>query len=73
MTPLDVQVAFAGAIRNARTKRGWTKTELAQRSGISRPMLSQLESGGRMPSFLTLDKLAKALGLRVYVRLVEIR
>ena len=73
MTTKDVQVLLATSIRYHREKRGWDKTDLARRAGLSRPMISQLESGGRMPSFPTLAKLGKALGLTVHVRLVETR
>ena len=69
----DVQLMFAGVIRKHRERKGWTQEELARRTGLSRPMVTRLERGERMPSFPTLDKLASALGLRVYVRLVETR
>ena len=72
MTP-DVQYAFASAIKYHRKRAGLTQAELGKRTGVGGPAISLLESGARMPSFPMLDKLAKALGLRVHVRLVEVR
>ncbi len=38
------------ALRCGRERRGWTMTRAAQETGVSRPMISQLESGLRRPS-----------------------
>lgn len=45
------------ALRDARLRRGWTITRAARETGVSRPMLSQLERGLRRPS----ESLAEAL------------
>jgi putative transcriptional regulator len=70
---MDVQVAFGGIIKRHRERAGWTQAELAERMGVARTTVTHLESGARMPSFPMLDKLGKALGLTVHVRLVETR
>ncbi len=51
-----------GSIREG---RGWTLDELAERSGISKPQLSRLESGERRPSLAALLSLSKAYGVAV--------
>jgi ribosome-binding protein aMBF1 (putative translation factor) len=51
----------ARQLRQERERRGLSMTALAQRSGISQPMISLLESGGRKPSLETLLRLALAL------------
>jgi len=50
-------------IRKVRRARGWGQEELARRSGISSPHVSRIETGERDPSFATMIKVAKALGL----------
>lgn len=50
-------------IREERLKRLWTIGELAARANLSRERVGQWESGGRIPSLLTIYKLASALEL----------
>ena len=53
-------------IRKLRSQRGLSPGKLAEMSGVSRPYLWQLESGGKSrPSFEVLEKLAGALGVTV--------
>jgi transcriptional regulator with XRE-family HTH domain len=52
-------------LRDARTARGWTQDELAEKSGIDQTTISGLEVGrSTRPSFDTVQKLARALKLR---------
>jgi len=49
-----------------RNRKGWTPAALCEASGVSRPYLWQLETGGKdRPSLEVLEKLAKALGISV--------
>ncbi|HLI52036.1 MAG TPA: helix-turn-helix transcriptional regulator [Thermomicrobiaceae bacterium] len=48
-------------LRSLRVQHGWSITELARRSGVSRSQLTRLELGRSVPSFVTLDRLAVAL------------
>jgi transcriptional regulator with XRE-family HTH domain len=41
---------FGRQVKRERTARGWTITELAQRSGIAAPHLGRIESGKRPPT-----------------------
>jgi transcriptional regulator with XRE-family HTH domain len=53
-------------LRRFRDERGWTQAALAEHAGVSKPYLSELESGaGRRPSGQILLKLADALGVTV--------
>ena len=57
-----------GAVLAAlRKKKGWSRAELARRAKVSQPYLSQLESGarGKSPGIVSLQRLAKALGVPV--------
>lgn len=58
-------------LRAIRERKGLTQDQVAERAGITKPYLSQLESGARKnPSLPVLRRLAKALGVRV-TRLLE--
>lgn len=50
-------------LRYIRLARGMTQTALAEKAGIARPYLSQLESGLKSGSVDTLKTLAKVLGV----------
>lgn len=52
-------------IRDARTKAKVNQAELAKRSGLRQGYISRLETGKHSPSFVTLQKIAKALGIPV--------
>ena len=52
-------------IRVWREHRGLTQQQLADLAGISKPYLSQLESGRRGGSIDVLSALARALGLSI--------
>jgi transcriptional regulator with XRE-family HTH domain len=49
------------ALRIARAEAGITLVELAEKSGVSRHTISEIEQGARKPRQATLTKLAKAL------------
>lgn len=54
------------AIALARSVKGWSLRELEKRTGVSNPYLSQIENGHiKDPSFFTVVKIAKALGLKL--------
>lgn len=52
-------------IKHLRTEQGWTLTEVARRSGLSQPYLSQLENGKAMIGLLALHRVAHALDTTV--------
>jgi len=53
---------IAGRVRELRTTRGLTLEQLAERSGVSRSMISVVERGESSPTAALLDKLAAGLG-----------
>jgi len=55
----------AQTIREFRTERRWTQGQLASRSGLPQSHISRLERGQHSPSYATLEKLAKAFGIKV--------
>ena len=53
-------------IKEARERAGMTQTELAEKSGVSRSIINQLETGKRdVTSSKTLVKIASALGVNI--------
>jgi transcriptional regulator with XRE-family HTH domain len=52
-------------LRGERRARGLTIERLAELSGISRSMVSDVERGARTPTVLVLDRLATALGTSI--------
>lgn len=57
-----VPEAVGRRVRAARTARGWTLDVLAERSGVSRRMIVNVEAGSSSASITTLLRLARALG-----------
>ena len=54
---------IAERLKNARKSRNISVYKLSQLSGVSETHIRDLERGDRNPSFDTLDRLAKPLGL----------
>jgi DNA-binding XRE family transcriptional regulator len=64
--PMPENRALAGVIRRRRERRGWTLSELARRSGVSRQMLGGVEDDQKNPSLDTTARIAAAFGLPLY-------
>lgn len=54
---------FGERLREARLRAGWSQEELAGRCGMHQVTISQLEGGRSNASLLTVEKLAKTLGI----------
>ena len=52
-------------IKGMREKRGLTQEALAKAAGITRVYVAKIEAGEKVPSIPTLQKLAKALKVKV--------
>jgi XRE family transcriptional regulator, regulator of sulfur utilization len=78
MTPVEDQVAVAGAVPSAidpgvigarvkalREAEGLSLRDLAERSGVSAPMLSQVERGETSPTLTVAARIASGLALRL--------
>lgn len=59
--PEDLLIRLGDRIRRLRKKRGWTQAEMAERVGIDRSFLADVERGKRNVSILNLDLMAKGL------------
>ena len=62
----DTLGALAATVRSARERKRWTLATLADRSGLSKGMLLQIEGGRTNPSIGTLIRIANAFGVGVW-------
>ena len=71
-TVMDNLDARLGArIRIERESRGWSLSDLAQRSGVSRAMINKVERGEASPTASLLGRLAGAFGLTLSMLLAR--
>ncbi|MFY7912339.1 MAG: helix-turn-helix domain-containing protein [Emticicia sp.] len=54
-------------IKEARLEKGYSQSELAQKTGISNSYLSQIESEKQDPSLETMEQLSEALDVPTYI------
>jgi transcriptional regulator with XRE-family HTH domain len=59
------ELDVGAAVRSARERRGWSGSELAAASGVSRAMIDRIERGASSPTATLLGRLATALGLTI--------
>jgi transcriptional regulator with XRE-family HTH domain len=59
------QLAFGRAIREVRQRQNLTQEELAALAGWHGAEISSLESGRRNPTFQAMQRISKALGVRL--------
>jgi len=52
-------------VKRLRQARGLTQEALAKKAGVHRVYIAQIEGQTKVPSVATLEKLAKALGVKV--------
>lgn len=63
----------AAIVAYVREKSGLTQSELAERAGTSQPAVARYENGLANPSTATLQRLTRAAGFEVQVKLVPVR
>ena len=56
---------MAVKIKAIRERRGLTQEQLAEKAGIGRSYLARLETARQDPTLSTLEKIAKALGVKI--------
>jgi transcriptional regulator with XRE-family HTH domain len=59
----DLTAPLAARLRLEREERGWSIAELAERSGVSRAMISKVERAEASPTAALLGRLVAALGM----------
>lgn len=63
MDPKEILVPVGMSIRRWRKKAGLTMSQLAELAGIDIGFLAYVETGKKMPSLMTLAKIARALAI----------
>lgn len=58
-------ITLKNRLRLLRKKRGVSQRELARRAGMQHPAICRIERGERVPTFLTMKKIAGALDVDV--------
>jgi two-component system, response regulator len=67
MATVDLKTLLGTAIKTERSQLGISQEELANRAGLHRTYVSDVERGVRNPSIASIEKLAEALKLSVSV------
>ena len=65
MSNENITRRFGVRLRALRTKRGWTQVEMAEKLGIDRSYISDMERGKKNVCLPTLEIVAKGLGLTI--------
>lgn len=60
---MDIESVIARRLKEHRTARAWSLDDLAQRSGVSRAMISRIEREDSSPTAGLLSRLCDALGI----------
>lgn len=68
---MDSDAALAHRIARERSQRGWSLAQLAERSGVSRSMLSKIERQEASPTATVLLRIAAAFGVTLAELLSE--
>lgn len=68
---VSAQLSTTLQIRWARDRLGLNQTELARRAGVTQQAIAKLENPDSNPTLATLDKVARALGMRLDVELLK--
>lgn len=72
MNDIPIEKIVSENIKTLRKKLGWSQEFLAEKTGVSAPYITQIESEKRTPSLDIVEKLASALGVE-YKTLFETR
>lgn len=62
----DICVRLGKRIRELRKERGWTQFEMAERSGIDRSYLAEVETGKIEICLRNLELIAQTFGLELH-------
>lgn len=60
---MDIRVRLGRNVRKLREAKGWSQEDYADRAGIHRTYVSDIERGKRNPTILVVEKLAQPLGV----------
>ncbi|MGW4296611.1 helix-turn-helix domain-containing protein [Micromonospora chersina] len=56
------------SVRDLRERIGWSQTQLARAADMTQSAVARFEAGGTVPTLVVLERLARALDMRLDVR-----
>ncbi len=59
----DIRARFGARVRKLRRQKGWSQVELAERFGIDRSYIADIERGKRNVCLFNIELIAKGFGL----------
>ena len=62
---MDIRKRLGDNVRRLRTDKGWSQEDYADRAGIHRTYVSDIERGRRNPTITVVEKLAGPFGIAV--------
>lgn len=65
MSAMDIRQRLAANLRRLRHEKGWSQEDYADRAGIHRTYVSDIERGARNPTITVIEKLAKPFGVKI--------
>ena len=60
---MDIRQRLASNLRRLRGEHGWSQEDYADRAGIHRTYVSDIERGARNPTITVVEKLAVPFGI----------
>ncbi len=60
---MDIRLRLGRYVRRLREEKGWSQEDYADRAGIHRTYVSDIERGRRNPTITLVEKLAAPLGV----------
>lgn len=60
---MEIRARLGRNVRKLREAKGWSQEDYADRAGIHRTYVSDIERGRRNPTVTVVEKLAKPLGV----------
>jgi transcriptional regulator with XRE-family HTH domain len=60
---MDIKQRLAENLRRLRREKGWSQEDYAERAGLHRTYVSDLERGARNPTITVVEKLAQPYGV----------
>jgi len=61
---VDIRKRLGQNLRQHRLEKGWSQEEFADRAGLHRTYISDIERGARNPTITVVQKIADALGVK---------
>jgi len=68
----DIRIRFGRRLRKLRTQRRWTQVQMAEKLGLDRSYVADVERGKRNISLVNLEIIARGFGLSLSRLLTKI-